>query len=99
MNLYEAMFILEPDVDEEGLKKVVTGIEEIITSKGGVVEDSKTEGKKNLAYPIRKKQQGIYHLIKFSLVPEAMSSIDNAFKLNDNIYRVIITKKSKKSRK
>ena len=96
MNLYEAMYILDPDLDEEALKKVVSVIETTITDNDGKVEDSRTEGKKQLAYPVKKKMQKNHLLMDFSIEPDKIDKLNNIFKLNENIFRVMITRKEAK---
>ena len=96
MNLYEAMYILNPELDEETLKKVVSVIETAIADNGGKIEDSKTEGKKQLAYPVQKKIQKNHLLIDFSIEPDKIDKLNNIFKLNENIFRVMITRKEAK---
>lgn len=96
MNPYEAMYILDPDLDEEALKKVVSVIETTITDNDGKVEDLKTEGKKQLAYPVEKKMQKNHLLMDFSIEPDKIDKLNNIFKLNENIFRVMITRKEAK---
>jgi len=99
LNAYEAIFILNPDQEEEKVKQLVTVIETTITKNGGQIENSKVEGKKNLAYPINKKKQNIQLLIDLSLAPDKITAINNVFRLNEDIYRVMITKKIVKTKK
>jgi ribosomal protein S6 len=45
-----------------------------------------------LCFPIKKYPQGIYYLMNFNVLPGALTEIRHAYKLNENILRVLITK-------
>lgn len=93
MKDYEGMFILDAGLEEESLKKIVENIETSITEKGGKVLASVSQGKKRLSYPIRKKNDGVYHLIDFQVDPANISDLKRGWGLTAAIYRVLITAK------
>jgi len=88
------MFILDAGLEEELLKKVVENIKVSITEKGGKVLASQAQGKKRLSYPIRKKCDGVYHLIDFQVEAGSIAELKRGWGLTDSIYRVLLTVKS-----
>ena len=60
--VYEVMFIVRPDVAEEDLDKLIAGFSTTVTNGGGVVKSAEKQGRRKLAYTVRKFQEGIYIL-------------------------------------
>lgn len=94
MKRYEAMVIVKPDLSEEEKKALFGQINEVvIKNKGSVSAGDVWSDKRNFCFPITKYQEGIYYLLKFSLTDTGViAQIRRAYKLNENILRVLITK-------
>jgi small subunit ribosomal protein S6 len=94
MNNYEAMFIIKPDLSQPDAKKATDQINEIIAKNNGkVIDQAVWAEKRSLTFPIRKYKEGLYYLLNFSLLPAQLKEIRQAYKLNENILRVLILKK------
>ena len=92
MNKYEAMFIIKPDLSEEDKKNLFTQLGDIITKHHGNISNAAVwQERKKFIFPIQKYVEGVYYLIVFTLAPDAVKDIRNAYKLNENILRVMIT--------
>ena len=92
MNKYEAMFIVKPDLSEEERKTLFQQIGDIVTKhKGEVANAAVWQERKKLFFPLKKHQEGLYYLVTFSINPLAVKEITHAYKLNENILRVMIT--------
>ncbi|MGB2706507.1 MAG: 30S ribosomal protein S6 [Candidatus Omnitrophota bacterium] len=89
---YEALFVIDPE-KEKSIKEITTGITGTITKNKGTVIKEENWGKQKLAYPIKKKPEGIYYKLNFSAEASKMSELNNSFKLNADILRVMITAK------
>ncbi|WP_017193356.1 30S ribosomal protein S6 [Vaccinium witches'-broom phytoplasma] len=59
MNKYEVMYILQPNLEEQNVKKIIDNVNGIFTKEGKVAE-LKEMGLKELAYPIQKFNKGYY---------------------------------------
>lgn len=92
MKEYEALFILDPD-KEESLKEIASGITGTIAKKKGKINKEENWGKLRMAYLIKKKTDGIYYKLNFSIDPSEISALNNSYKLNADILRVMITVK------
>lgn len=96
MNKYEAMFIIKPDLSEDEKKTLFNQINDtVVKNNGNVSQASIWSEKRKLCFTIKKYQEGIYYLMNFSVVPQVISKIRQAYKLNENILRVLITKINK----
>jgi len=93
MNKYEAMFIIKPDLSEEEKKALFNQINDSVTKNNGdIAQASIWSEKKKLTFPIKKCQDGLYYLMDFSIAPQAIKEMTHAYKLNENILRVLITR-------
>jgi small subunit ribosomal protein S6 len=62
---YELMFIVRPDMTEEDQDKLISTLENAVTSSGGQVKNVEKMGKRRLAYTVRKFHDGLYILLTF----------------------------------
>jgi small subunit ribosomal protein S6 len=92
MNKYEAMFIVKPDLPEEERKALFSQITDAVSkNNGNVSQGSVWSEKRKLYFPIKKYREGLYFLMNFSIAPQAIKEIRHAYKLNENILRVLIS--------
>ncbi len=61
--LYEIMTILDPDETDDGVNAIIGGFRQAIANAGGEVLAVDVWGRRKLAYPIKKRQEGIYVLM------------------------------------
>jgi len=93
MYTYEAMCIVKPDLTEDDRKTVFSQIAEAITkNKGQVSAAMLWSERKRMTFPIKKQQEGAYHLVTFTAPPAAVAELHAAYRLNENILRVLITR-------
>jgi len=95
MNSYETLFILRPSLDEEAVKVNVDKFKAIIEENGGEVETVDVWGKRKLAYPINKVNEGIYVLFNFKADSELPKELTRKFRIADEVIRDIIVKHEK----
>jgi small subunit ribosomal protein S6 len=92
MNNYEAMFIVKPDLSEEEKKALFNQLQEAVAKLKGNVSSAAVWGeKRRLFFPIRKHNEAVYFLMQFALAPAAVKELNRAYKLNENVLRVLIT--------
>jgi small subunit ribosomal protein S6 len=82
------LVLLSAELEEP--KEEIGKIEEVVRSLGGDVSKIDVWGKKHLAYPIQKKNEGIYVLFNFDLEPAQTFELKRVLGLRPNIYRQII---------
>ena len=90
MKNYEAMFIFKPTIEEEKLEKEIKSIERAIKTRGKGEVKHDSLGKKTLAYPIKKFNEGVYINYKFTAQPLAITKIKDALKHKESILRFVI---------
>lgn len=95
MKKYEGMFIVKPDMGKEDLDKAVRSIEETIAKNNGKVNSCNKWARRRLTFSIKKYTEGEYYLCDFEAEPKAITTLEAAYRLNDNILRTLITLKEK----
>jgi small subunit ribosomal protein S6 len=89
---YELVAIISPEVDEEGLSKIVDKVTQSINSRGGVVEEIKDWGRRKLAYPVRKFMDADYILARFKLMPASVKELKREISASGDILRYLVVK-------
>lgn len=92
MNKYESIIIVNPNVDEAGLK----ALEEKFTGlihENGKVESVENMGKKKLAYEIKKFTEATYMLFNFEAKPESIAELERVYRITDTIIKFIVVRK------
>ncbi len=92
MNKYESIIIVNPNVDEEGLKALEEKFTGLI-NENGKVESVENMGKKKLAYEIKKFAEGTYLLFNFESKPSAIAELERIYRITDEILKHIVVKK------
>jgi small subunit ribosomal protein S6 len=87
MRPYEIMMILDPTIEEKAVAPTVGKFMAVITGFGGSVDNVDLWGKRRLAYPILKKDEGYYAVVLFTSTPEAASELDRQLGLNESVLR------------
>ena len=95
MNNYETVFILNPVLSDEQIKETVKKYEEFLVSKGAEMVSKENWGLKKLAYPIRKKSTGFYHLFEFKAPGNAIGELDIAYNRDERLLRFLTVKLDK----
>ena len=94
MREYELVFILKPSLKEKDLKTEQAAVEKLIADLGGKVGKKDVWGKKDLTYAIKKDKQGFYFKFDLQLPEEKVGQWDKQVKLNENIIRYLLIRRS-----
>jgi small subunit ribosomal protein S6 len=96
MRNYEAMFIFHPELTDEKLEESINTVAKIIKDKTDGKLNTENLGKKTMAYPIRKVNEGYYVNYVFDAPPAAISEIKGELKHSEEILRYVIFAKDAK---
>jgi len=92
MRDYEIASILSLDLDESGLAALTERIASWIAAAGGEVASVDNWGRRKLAYPIKKQQEGHYVFWYASLPPAAPAEIERQMRLNEDVLRFMVVR-------
>jgi small subunit ribosomal protein S6 len=90
---YEILLLLDPDLPEEKQGEVVGRVRTLIEKGGGTVERHDAWGRRRLAYPIDKKEEGVYHLVSFTSGAETLDELSRVLKIDDDVLRHMATRR------
>ena len=93
MTEYEILLLLDPELDEEKQSDVVGRLRALIEKGGGTFERHDAWGRRKLAYPIDKKEEGVYHLLSFTSSPETLDELSRVLKIDDDVMRHLATRR------
>ncbi len=96
LSKYEIMLLIRPNLGDKELQKVVDEVKNTITSSGGEVYHEDDWGIRDLAYRIKKEDQGHYMVMNFTLDPEKLSKLSKPLNIEQNVLRFLVSKTSKK---
>ncbi len=92
MNKYESIIIINPSLDEQGIKSIITKFTDLINSDGKV-ENVDEMGLKKLAYEIQKKSEGYYVVYTFESNPQLIAELERVYRITDGIMKFITVRK------
>ena len=87
MPTYETVFITVPTLTEDEERTIVDGMAQIVTDGGGDFTANDRMGRRRLAYPIRKFEDGVYRLFLYDSESDVPKELDRRFRLSDKILR------------
>jgi small subunit ribosomal protein S6 len=91
MRTYEVLFILSPQVTEEEATTLVADFKGVAEKNGATLKTEEAWGRRRLAYPIHKFNEGIYHLFVLES-DQSLSELDRRMKNVDRVLRHVIVR-------
>ncbi|MBU0683533.1 MAG: 30S ribosomal protein S6 [Candidatus Omnitrophota bacterium] len=88
---YTGLFIIVPEKQDE-IGEVKNGISLVIGENTGKIVKENMIGKRKLAYPIKKKNDGVYYEVTFTALPKSVTKMRKLFQINTDILRTLIDK-------
>lgn len=92
MNKYESVFIINPSVEDAGVKTLIQKFSDLINSDGKV-ESVDELGKKKLAYEIKKNTEGNYVVLNFEANPAVVAELERIYRIADEVMKFITIRK------
>ena len=96
MRKYELMYIIRPNIEEEAKKALVARFDEILTSNGAEIVESKEWGKRRLAYEINDFREGFYQIVKVNADSKAIDEYTRLANISEDIIRHIAVRQEGK---
>ena len=90
---YEVLYIISPDLGEEDTAALVEKFKALIEANG-TLNELEQWGKRKLAYPINKTNEGYYVFVDFTYKPEEVAVLKRALGYNEQVLRHIVVRKA-----
>lgn len=92
MQRYETIFIIDPDLSEEGRAPVVERLVQLIPQQNGMLVEEDHWGARKLAYPIRKKQRGYYLRLDYCGVGALVDELERFCRIDERLLKYMTIK-------
>ncbi len=87
MRQYETGFVLSPALSEEETSQFVQQMAEIVAQKKGHMVKQDVWGKRRLAFPIKRFQEGVYVFFTYDGPGDVSTELERRFKQTDSVIR------------
>lgn len=87
MRQYETGFVLSPTLSEEETSQFVQQMAEIVAQKKGQMVKQDVWGKRRLAFPIKRYQEGFYVFFTYDGPGDVSLELERRFKQTDAVIR------------
>jgi small subunit ribosomal protein S6 len=87
---YELMYIVRPDVDDDGLRAAVDSVRILIEGQGGTVRKTTMWGKRRLAYEVAHLRDGHYVIVEMQLDGSKVAPVERALRIHDTVFRHLL---------
>ena len=92
MRKYEIMYIVRPNLEEEGRKAVIANFQNMFTNMGAEIVETKEWGMRVLAYAIEDFTKGYYVVMTVNSSIEAKNEFDRLAGISEDVIRYIAIK-------
>jgi small subunit ribosomal protein S6 len=89
MRVYEVLFIVAPNVEEGDIESLVTQFSDLATNQGAQVTKVDRMGRRRLAYPIGKFNEGHYVVLTIEGSGSEIAEIERRMRVSDAVIRYI----------
>lgn len=96
-HLYETTCIINASLEDTQIESTVSHIADVITRNGGEITATNRWGRKRLAYPIEKKNNGYYINFEFLAGGTTNAQLERTYILDENILRFLTIQLNKKA--
>ncbi len=87
MRQYETGFVLSPTLSEEETSQFVQQMAEIVAQKKGQMVKQDVWGKRRLAFPIKRFQEGVYVFFTYDGPGDVATELERRFKQTEAVIR------------
>jgi small subunit ribosomal protein S6 len=92
MRRYETIFIITPDSSDDDLKTIYEKFQGVVTGRKGQILAYEEQGKKKLAYDIKKHGKGHYVLMDYLGPSDIVAEVERNLRLDERVLAHITVK-------
>jgi small subunit ribosomal protein S6 len=90
---YEILLLLDPDLEEDRQNEIVARARALVEKGGGSWDLHDVWGRRRLAYEIRHKGEGSYHLLQLTCDAATLDEISRVLRIDDGVMRHMATRR------
>jgi len=84
---YETVIIFDSTLEDAQVQEKLQRLTGLVAPDGGDAVNVDVWGKRKLAYPIDKKEQGIYAVLRYETEPSALIEFERVMRLDEQVLR------------
>jgi small subunit ribosomal protein S6 len=88
-HLYETMYILRPDLNDEAVDGEIGRYQDLLKEQGGEILETQHRGKRRLSYEIDRFREGIYIQMNYHAPGSAIALLERAMRLSEEVIRYL----------
>jgi len=85
--LYDMVFLVTPEKDEQGAAAVVDEFRKLLTENGAVIQKDESMGRRRLAFTLKKKNEATYHNFLFTGPAACVKEVERKLGLSEDVLR------------
>lgn len=93
MREYEVMFVVRPNLEDEATNTVCENMKKVLENQGATINEVVNMGRRELAYEVKKFNNGSYFLFKVTGEPATVKEFDRVANISEDIIRHLVVKK------
>jgi small subunit ribosomal protein S6 len=86
---YETTCIINSSLEDSQIEAAISHVAEVIERNGGAITATNRWGRKRMAYPIEKKNNGYYVNMEFTGPGQLIAQLERSYILDENILRFL----------
>jgi small subunit ribosomal protein S6 len=90
MPLYETIYIIHPELNEDDVEEHIKRVENLVTRLGGEILKTERWGKKRLAYEVNKHRYGYYVLLRLQANASVLPELERHYRLTEGIIKSLV---------
>ena len=87
--VYEVVFIVDPETPEDDLTRLTENLRGVVTDQGGRVTKSEVMGRRQLAYKVGRKSEGVYVLFEIEGTGAEIAELERRMRVSDQVLRYL----------
>ncbi len=89
---YELIYLVRPTADEQTLAAVNDKVAKFIAGNAGEILKRDDWGKRRLAYPLKKFNEGFYQVLQLNLPATGVRELERSLQLTEDVLRYLIVR-------
>jgi len=89
---YELVVVLSPELGDEDVPTAFDKISQFVAGRGGEVTEVNRWGRRKLAYPIRRHQEGSYVVSQVKLDPQTAAELEANLRISEDVLRHLLVR-------
>src|ERR671939_1050849 len=97
--VYEVLYIVDTDTPEDEATRLTESLRQTVTDQGGVITRQEVMGRRNLAYRIGRKNEGVYHLFEIEGTGREIAELERRMRVSDQVMRYMTVRVDEERRR